>query len=73
MPNRLSKLWARVTGIAESDTEVAALRNTVADDTPAPGDLPGRPTPRDHNDQVPLDDAEREQRYERWEGEDPGH
>jgi hypothetical protein len=73
MPNSLSKLWARVVGLKEWNQEAESLHNTVDNDTPAPGDLPGAPTPRDFNDQVPLDAAERKDRYERWEGEDPGH
>ena len=73
MANALSRLWARVVGLKEWDTEVRSLRNTVDDDTPAPGDLPGRPTPAHLQDQVPLSKEERKARYERWEGEDPGH
>ena len=73
MPNSLSKLWARVVGLKEWDREAAALHNTLDDDTPAPGDLPGTATPRDYNDQVPLDKAERKERYGRWDGDDPGH
>lgn len=73
MPNSLSKLWARVVGLKEWDREASALHNTVDDDTPAPGNLPDRPTPRDLNDQTPLDASARKERYETWEGEDPGH
>lgn len=73
MPNGLSRLWARVTGLKEWDREVASLHNTLEDDTPAPGELPGRPTPNHQQDQRPLTAAEKRARYEEWEGEDPGH
>jgi hypothetical protein len=72
-PNKLSQLWARVVGLKEWNREADALHNTVGGDSPAPGDLPGQPTPRDYDQQVPLTAAERKQRYENWEGEDPGH
>jgi hypothetical protein len=73
MPRTLGSLWARLTGLKEWDREVAILHNTVDDDTPAPGVLPGQEVPRDLNDQVPLTASERHQRYEVWEGDEPGH
>jgi len=73
MPNSLSKFWARVVGLKEWDREATSLRNTLDDETPAPGELPGRPTPKHLQDQVPLSADERKERYELWEGEDPGH
>lgn len=73
MANGLSKLWARVTGLKAWDREVTSLHNTVEDDTPAPGDLRGRPTPNHQQDQRPVPDADKPQRYEAWKGEDPGH
>jgi hypothetical protein len=73
MPFGLGKVWSRITGLKEWDREVEILRNTIEDDTPAPGVPPGQDAPRDHNDQEPLTAEERHQRYEEWEGEDPGH
>lgn len=73
MPSAFGKLWARVTGLKDWDREVAILHNTVDDETPAPGVLPGQDVPRDFNDQRPLSAEERHERYEVWEGEEPGH
>jgi hypothetical protein len=73
MPLGLGKLWARVTGLKDWDREVEILHNTVDDDTPAPGVLPGQDVARDLDQQVPLTREERHQRYEVWEGDDPGH
>jgi hypothetical protein len=72
MTNPLSQLWARVTGLKEWDKEVKSLHNTVDDDTPAPGTLPGKPLPSAQPDLAPLSPAEFKARYEGWEGEEPG-
>jgi hypothetical protein len=72
MPNNLSKLWARVVGLKEWDREVTYLHNTLGDDTPAPGEPPGNPTQM-HQQEQSVTDAQRKERYERWEGEEPGH
>jgi hypothetical protein len=73
MPLGLGKLWARLTGLKDWDQEVRWLKNTTDDDTPPPGVLPGRPVPTHNQDHEPLSKAELRQRYEEWEGEDPGH
>jgi hypothetical protein len=72
MTNRLSSLWARAVGLKEWDREVTLLRNTLDNDTPAPGELPGNPTPM-HLQEQTVTDEQRKDRYERWEGDEPGH
>lgn len=73
MPHSFGKLWARMTGLREWDREVSILRNTIDDDVPAPGVRPGEEVARDLNQQLPLSKEERHQRYEVWDGDDPGH
>ena len=78
MSNPLSRIWARLVGPKNWDREVASLRNTTDDDTPAPGDLPRQPMPRDEKPSSPMSSApphapSRTGDYDSWEGADPGH
>jgi hypothetical protein len=73
MATALGRLWARITGGPGWDREVQALRNTLDDDTPAPGDLPGHPTPQSGGLVRSRSPEEPEHGYNEWRGEDPGH
>jgi hypothetical protein len=73
MANELSKLWARVTGLKGWNEEVRSLHNIVGDGVPSPGTLKDHPLPSAQPDLRPLSKAERKERFETWEGEEPGH
>lgn len=73
MPLGLGKVWARIVGLKEWDTEVQYLKNVKGDDVPAHGPVSMPDVPGPTQDQTPLDAESRRERYENWEGEDPGH
>jgi hypothetical protein len=73
MPNALWTWWARLTGGKHWDRQVALTKNTTDDEVPPQGFGQTEPVPRNWQDQTPRTEAEKHQRYEVWEGEDPGH